>query len=216
MLQASRSHLDKGVYDIYFPTFSDDERLALLADMADCSPDAGSVCCWDGFLVAEVNGTPAAALAGYGSDTKSTQGYLDTMWDALKRRGWTRDQFERMLEKREAIDSVTTKDSRRLWVVDWVTTLPEFRKLGLISKLLHLILQRGKERGYKLAEVSVFLGNDPAILAYKKKGFEEYQSIASPVWQRVINCPGIMRLVKPLNDNDPGAAPTQPSAESRL
>jgi hypothetical protein len=179
MLQASRSHLDKGVYDIYFPTFSDDERLALLADMADCSPDAGSVCCWDGdpppllapstvhpvsnrttrnthnttrtrnttrhtgFLVAEVNGTPAAALAGYGSDTKSTQGYLDTMWDALKRRGWTRDQFERMLEKREAIDSVTTKDSRRLWVVDWVTTLPEFRKLGLISKLLHLILQRG-------------------------------------------------------------------------
>ncbi len=48
MLQASRSHLDKGVYDIYFPAFSDDERLALLADMADCSPDAGSVCCWDG------------------------------------------------------------------------------------------------------------------------------------------------------------------------
>ena len=90
-----------------------------------------------------MNGTPAAALAGYGSDTKATQGYLDTMWDALKRRGWTRDQFERMLEKREAINSVTTKDSRRLWVVDWVTTLPEFRKLGLISKLLHQILQRG-------------------------------------------------------------------------
>jgi ribosomal protein S18 acetylase RimI-like enzyme len=58
----------------------------------------------------------------------------------------------------------------------------------------------GKERGYRLAEVSVFLGNDPAILAYKKKGFEEYQSIASPVWQRVIDCPGIMRLIKPLND----------------
>jgi hypothetical protein len=48
MLQASRSQLDQGVYDIYFPTFSDDERLALLADMAACSPDAGSVCCWDG------------------------------------------------------------------------------------------------------------------------------------------------------------------------
>jgi hypothetical protein len=31
-------------------------------------------------------------------------GYLDTMWDALRERGWTKDEYERMLEKREAIE----------------------------------------------------------------------------------------------------------------
>jgi hypothetical protein len=48
--------------------------------------------------------------------------------------------------------------------------------------------------------VAVFLDNDPAILAYKKAGFQEYQSITSPVWQRYIKCPGIMRLLRPLDD----------------
>jgi hypothetical protein len=43
------------------------------------------------------------------------------------------------------------------------------------------------------------MGNDPAIEAYRKMGFEEYQSITSPVWQRHIKCPGIMRLIKQLD-----------------
>jgi hypothetical protein len=57
--------------------------------------------------------------------------------------------------------------------------------------------------------VAVFLDNDPAILAYKKAGFQEYQSITSPVWQRYIKCPGIMRLLRPLDDN-----PLNPAALS--
>lgn len=70
--------------------------------------------------------------------------YLESMLAALSRRGWTRADFERVLEKREAILSVTpAQEGRPMWVVDWVTTLPQFRKLGLISKLIDQTLLRG-------------------------------------------------------------------------
>jgi GNAT superfamily N-acetyltransferase len=53
---------------------------------------------------------------------------------------------------------VTTKDSRSLWVVDWVTTLPEFRKLGLSSRLLREVLQRG-DAPLSLVEFAVLQGS---------------------------------------------------------
>lgn len=70
-------------------------------------------------------------------------GYLNSMWEALEKRGWTRERFERMLATREAIDSVTANDKRKRWVVDWVTTLPEYRKMGLVRRLLDPVLKRG-------------------------------------------------------------------------
>jgi hypothetical protein len=62
MLAASRSHLRRGAWDLHVDR-PDADVLAFLERMAAQSEP--SFCHWDGFLVAEVDGSPAAGLRGY-------------------------------------------------------------------------------------------------------------------------------------------------------
>src|SRR4029453_1935525 len=62
MLAASRSHVRRGAWDLHVDR-PERDVLAFLERMAAQSQP--SFCRWEGFLVAEVDGTPAAALCGY-------------------------------------------------------------------------------------------------------------------------------------------------------
>lgn len=48
ILLAARSQVSRGVFDVYFAGFSDEDMISVLADMTSCSPDKGSACCWAG------------------------------------------------------------------------------------------------------------------------------------------------------------------------
>src|SRR5262245_19753839 len=62
MLTASRSHLGRGAWDLHVGG-TEAQVLALLERMA-IQPEP-SFCRWERFLVAEVDGHPAAGLSGY-------------------------------------------------------------------------------------------------------------------------------------------------------
>ena len=82
MLAASRSHVPRGAWDHHVDG-PEDRVLAFLERMA--SQSERSFCSWDRFLVAEVDGTPAAGLAGY-----STRDRITLRKQVESRAAWSR------------------------------------------------------------------------------------------------------------------------------
>lgn len=52
----------------------------------------------------------------------------------------------------------------------------------------------GRELGFKKAQISVFCENVPAIEAYKKVGFREYNTVTSASYKAAFNCPGVTNM----------------------
>ena len=75
-----------------------------------------------------------------------------------------------------------------------VATAPEYRRRGLVDRLLVEILGKGRERAATIADIGVLIGNDPAQRAYEKAGFEVTGEKRHPEFEAVYRCPGIRSL----------------------
>ena len=51
--------------------------------------------------------------------------------------------------------------------------LPEYRGLGIGSRLLEKVIEKAKEFGLEKIELHVYTSNKPAVALYRKFGFEE-------------------------------------------
>jgi ribosomal protein S18 acetylase RimI-like enzyme len=81
------------------------------------------------------------------------------------------------------------------WVIDSVATLPDFRRRGIASRLLDSILTVGRRKGFRQAQISIYIGNVPAQRAYEKHGFRLLDEWRDPYFENEIGSPGIARLV---------------------
>jgi ribosomal protein S18 acetylase RimI-like enzyme len=84
------------------------------------------------------------------------------------------------------------------WVVESAATLPAFRRKGILGRLLHDVLNKGKENGFRQAQISVYIGNTPAQRAYEKHGFKLVDEWRDPYFEKEIGSPGMARMVCPL------------------
>jgi len=84
------------------------------------------------------------------------------------------------------------------WVVENVATLPEFRRRGVVDRLLREILARARDGGAKVSKIGVFIGNDPAQRAYEKAGFAVTAEKRDPEFEAVYKSPGVRRLNRTL------------------
>ena len=86
------------------------------------------------------------------------------------------------------------EDAEGAWVVEWVATLPDFRRRGLVHELLLAILEEGRERGHPRAQIGILIGNIPAQSAYENVGFRMTLEKTSERFEAVIGSPGLARL----------------------
>ena len=84
------------------------------------------------------------------------------------------------------------------WIVEAVATLPEFRRMGLNDRLLAEVLERGRQRGATVAEVSVLIGNVPAQRSYEKAGYQVVAEACHPEFEALYKCPGLRLLRRSL------------------
>lgn len=189
ILAASRSHLPRGAWDIAFD-LPDAECLAILEQLAGASPP--SFCSWRGFLVAAVDGTPAAALSGYDpAHAAPTDPGIDAV---LAERGWTAGDIEMSNARLAPFTTCVPSQPDGMWIVEWVATRPEFRRRGLVDLLLDEVLDVGRRRGYADAQVAALIGNVPAQRAYEKHGFRVHRERVHPAFAAVMGCPGIVEM----------------------
>ena len=79
-----------------------------------------------------------------------------------------------------------------------VATLPEFRRRGLVDRLMDAALARGRARGASVSGIGVFIGNDPAQRAYEKAGYRAASEKRNPEMERTWGTPGIRLLLRDL------------------
>ena len=69
---------------------------------------------------------------------------------------------------------------------------------GSIRRLQFYVLNQGKERGFRQAQLSIYMGNTPAQRAYEKLGFKIIDEWRDPYFEKQIGSPGMARMVCPL------------------
>jgi GNAT superfamily N-acetyltransferase len=192
--EAARSHLPRGFYDLAFPG-PEIDRLRIVDRIARSR--ARSFCHWSGFLVAEVDGQPAAGLSGYENPSLAAGPALEeAMREALEAERWTAAEVAAMQGRIVPFLTCIPETPEDIWVVEWVATRPEHRGKGLIKALLHAILERGRERGHERAQIAVLIGNTPAQRAYEGVGFRVADEKRHPDFEAALGSPGIRRLLR--------------------
>jgi ribosomal protein S18 acetylase RimI-like enzyme len=192
--EAARSHLPYGFWDLAF-IGPDEWRLPMLERIARAR--AESFCHWSRFLVAEVDGEPAAALAGYDKPSVTAATLLfAAMEEAFGAVGWTELQAGAMQERIVPFLTCIPEAAEEDWVIEWVATRPAHRGKGLVKALLQEILARGAERGHAQTQIGVLIGNTAAQRAYESAGFRVVDEKTSPSFEATFGCPGIRRMLR--------------------
>src|SRR5262249_4389246 len=132
--EASRSHLPFGIWDLAFPG-PDQYRLRILERI--CGSPARSFCHWSGFLIADVDGKPAAGLSGYDEAAAASGERLnEAVIEAMTAEGWGPERMVAMQERLTPFLTCALEQPEDTWIIEWVATRPEYRGKGLVRELL--------------------------------------------------------------------------------
>jgi translation initiation factor 4G len=195
VLTAFRSHLPRGLWDLLIEG-DDARRLRYLEALATTA--APHWAHHSAFLVAEVDGRPAAALCGYFDEELGLAALQRGSAEADARLGRTPAEIEAGMRRIAPIFFVMPEHAPGAWIVENVATHPDYRRRGLVDSLLTAILARGRQRGARHADIGVMIGNHPAERAYEKAGFRVVGEKRHPDFEAVWGCPGLRALSRPL------------------
>jgi translation initiation factor 4G len=190
--EASRSHLPFGFWDVAIPG-PDEYRLRIIERI--CRGQAKSFAHWSRFLVADVAGSPAAALSAY-DDAKNATGplFFSAMIEALTAEGWNEARIGALQQRLVPFLTCAPEQPDDTWIVEWVATRPAHRGKGLTKALLDRILAAGRERGFTQFQIGVLVGNTPAQRAYEGVGFAVVEEKTHPDFEATFGTPGIRRM----------------------
>jgi translation initiation factor 4G len=145
---------------------------------------------WSLFKVAEVDGIPAAALCGFFENEYGPQSMMLGATEVNQKIGRTTEEMMVGWERAKSIVNIARPHEPGAWVVEHVATHPDYRRRGLVERLIHEMLERGRGRGARTAEIGVLIGNDKAQRAYEKCGFKVFEEARDAEFEAVYKCPG--------------------------
>lgn len=195
ILMASRSHLPTGFWDLLLPGPEEEllEFLEYLTLGVETSP-----CHYDHFLVAERDGEGVAAIAGFDPGQPELVPLGRVIAGAFGELGFGDRALADAYRRLEPYHAAVPDQHRGVWTIEWVGTLPEHRRTGLITLLLDAILERGRERGHRRAQVTTFVDNVAAARAYARVGFEPAAERRTAEFARLMGSPGLVRFERAL------------------
>lgn len=189
ILAASRSHLPRGGWDLSL-ALPEDGCLDVLARVVQAMP--ATFCGLGGFLIAEVDGRPAAALSAYDPGLVAP---IDAAVDGvLTGMGWTAADIEASNTRLAPVLTCVATQRPGTWIVEWVAARPEYRRRGLVDRLLADVLALGRTRGYRDAQIAHLIGNTPAERAYEKAGFRTTLRHTHPDFEAAMGSPGVAEM----------------------
>ena len=190
ILAAGRAHLQRGWYDI---SLGLDEQDCLGALARLVTTQTPSWWRYDRWLVAEVDGAPAAGLAAFGASAFA--GSEAAMIEALGGLGWSGDEVAHVWLRGAYVFSCTAPpDDHETWVIENVACRPEHRGQGLVPALIAHALELGREQGFPDAQISFVIGNEAAERAYAKSGFLLIEERRHADFEAAVGSPGLKRF----------------------
>ena len=195
MLAAARSHLQYGVWDHYIGG-TEHDCLSFLELVA--TTQKPHLFHYSTFLVAEIDGQKAGALSGYDPTILGMKAFAEAIPEVFQKVGWSREEQKAAVERYLPWMTCVPDKTEGAWIVESVAARPEHRRKGVVNALLAEILNRGRESGYKRAQIGVLINNTPARRAYEKSGFTFVGEKRDPSFEAVFNTPGITKLLQDL------------------
>jgi translation initiation factor 4G len=195
MLAASQSHVVRGVWEYLFD-WPADTALEFCRRIA--VSEARHWNQYEAFYIAEVDGRPAAALCGADPTIHGLVAFQPVLMGVVGELGMASDDGAALEHRTSTLMSITPEYVEGSWMVENVACLPEFRRRGLVDQLLRHALGEGRERGFRTAQLSVFIDNIPAMSAYERVGFEHDIELRSADIERALGFSGIIRMLCPL------------------
>ena len=194
ILTAGRAHVGRGIWEVILDA-PEDRCLAFFDALAVTEePHLFHHSC---YRVVEVGGNPVAGLGGYDPEVLGYPALQRTLPELLQRTGIP-IRGEMREDGSPRIIQCVPPAVEGAWVIDSVATRPGFRRRGLVSVLIEDILERGRRQGFRRAQITIYIGNEPACRAYEKHGFRILDEIRDPYFEARIGSPGMARLVRDL------------------
>jgi translation initiation factor 4G len=194
ILTASRSHLEKGWFDLVLDRPEADclEYLRRLAVTATPS--------WwhySRFHIAEVDGQPAATLSAF----RAGDGYplsQPAMVEVAQSLGLSEQEQATMAQRGSYLFTCVMESSDDLWTIENVATLPAHRRQRLAGVLIEHALDEGRQKGFAQAQITFLIGNDAAERTYAKAGFTFAGEKRHQDFAVAVGAPGLRRYVRQL------------------
>ena len=193
MLEASRSGLPRGFWDIFLNQ-EESKVLEFLTQLAQ-TPTL-SICHYSRFLLAiDEKGNPAAGMAcTYGKDGYG-EVFQRAFGETVKHFGWTDEQLKNAWERVKSHFECYPPAEPENWIIEWVACKLEHRKKGLVDRLLEACMEKGEKKEAKTFQICVAIGNTPAQNAYAKKGFMTEIEKKTPAYEKTFGHPGLAKLI---------------------
>lgn len=193
--EAARSGRPVGVWDVAFPG-PDAPRLDYLARLTLAEPP--SYAHYSRFVVATARNIPVAALCRYEPSHTGMRQLTTALFSTLSAAGWSEDHLRLLGMRMEPALACMPDTPDDTWIVEFVAARPEFRRRGFVHRLLERVLHEGRAAGYRVAQLAVLIGNEPAIRAYEGVGFEIVEVKRDAMFEQLFGCPGVARMRCPL------------------
>jgi len=189
--EAARGHLQRGWFDIVLQR---DEAFCLEFCRRLAGAEARSWWHWSLFSVVEVDGVAASALCGFG-DESVYRASGDAMAEASDATGVSKAEQAELWPRGLFILSATTSEAGA-WTIENVATVKQHRGKGVTQALLRHELERARAAGFRRAQISFLIGNEPAERAYRKAGFSFAEDKRAPDFELATGVPGLRRLAR--------------------
>ena len=196
LLSSSRGHLNRGVWDLIIGA-DDQGCLEYLRRLTTAEPR--SLCHYDSFWVAEVDGHPQAALSTFEHAAGGWATVAEAQSAVRRDLGWTERDLEASSNRMAPLWACFLPDVGADWGIENIATRPECRRLGLVSVLLDQATREGRECGCKLVQTTTYIGNSAVHAALAKAGFQVSDEKRSEVTMTALGTPGFVRFLRALS-----------------
>ncbi len=192
ILLAQRGPVPRGWFDIALAQ-AEPQVLDFLRKLAVAKPRS-----WyhvSQFLVAEVDGQPAAALCAMPS--RLTRDTMRGAFEEVAREGGISEAdlaaiFARGAYARPCWIQGGDED----WLIEHVASQPGHRGRGLVQALIARGLDAGKAAGFCSASITFVIGNDAAERCYARAGFTFAEEKRDAGFEALTGTPGFRRFAR--------------------
>ncbi len=194
MLTAGRSHVSKGGWELLV---EGEERCTEFLRGLALAPTR-SYCHHTAFTLAEVDGVLAAGMCGYDSERSGMESLVEAVRDVFDQMDLSRAERETGAARMAPFLSCAPVEPSGVWIVESVAARPEYRRRGLVRRLLEHKLEQGRQAGYRSAQISILIGNTAAQTAYESVGFRVQDEKRHPDFEAALGSPGVARMLMDL------------------
>ena len=192
ILASQRGPRPRGWFDIALG-WPEPQCLAFVAEIA--TAERRSLWHVSRFIIAEVDGAPAAALCALPA-TGTGAAARAAILEVADKTGLGASDLAAIFQRGAYSSGCWVNGGEGDWMIEHVASLPAYRGRGLVQALISRALALGQAAGFKRASISFLIGNEPAERCYAKAGFVFAEEKRDPAFEVLTGAPGFRRFAR--------------------